>query len=641
MKLLFLIIISVNIVFSQKAMFDPNDAESLNNLYVELINGLWEYDSWKEIDKDKIYSNPSQLNRTGILTKYERDTIIENETISIYSVSKLEIGTPIKDGQRIPGGQIPPLNFVNLEELTIEKLNGAFGLESINYFSLKKLYIKDCNIWGKLDLNSMPKLEVVDVYKADIDINLYGLNLPNCKILKLIGTKLRSTLTIINLQKVEDFQIREWYNHEWDYQEPGQFSLYGSDIKEIKKLVSAKHIAICYAAILGNLDTIDMPVLEKLELYANGISGSFPVIISPNLKYIDMQGNGLTSFSEEMSHQNLEHLNLQGNKFDGKLPVFNTPNLEYLDLSRNKFTSGFTSNIITDSLVYLSLVANKFDQEIDFEIKSKNLECINLSHNYFKGDIPPLNLPNSYVIDLSENSFTKITNEIILNENTYFAINSNNLEFWDLYCRIKNNKNKNCLNENRITVPEFILEHFKPINEIHLKYLGTDVLFDENNYGCQPTYQSSRLKLSYDVNTKKLIPSIIDSNFMYDVHYIKELGTFDLGESGLNIYDPIYRTGYYQVTVKLDICSPIIGKSEYLFVDFLTVPSLNFIEPKQFQTFTEFGVLLDGNLEVANVELFNLEGKNLNDLVIKTNNKIYCRKYNSVNSAYFLTLTYY
>lgn len=606
MKILILILISVNIVLAQKAMFEPIDAESLSKLYQEVDGKNWQFNGWEDISKDKIYLSPNDMTFVGITTEKNRDTTINDETIEIYTVIKLDlgkaIGKPKINNERIQGGNIPFLTFNSLEEFYISKLNGTFGVENISFPNLKVLNILDCEMYGTLNLNSMPKLENVDFYKALINIDLNDLNLPNCKKFNLIGTKVKSKLTIKNLLNVESFQIREWFENEWDYQEPGEFSLYGSNIKEIKKLINAKHIAICYAAIGGKLDTLNIPNLEKLELYANGINGSFPIITSPNITYIDMQGNSLTQVPEILSHSKLEYLNLSVNGLNGNLPQFDTPNLIHLNLSRNSFNSGLNASLFTNIIQFIDLSSNKFNQEINLEIKCSNLECLKLMNNKFVGNIPKIKCDKMFYLGLVDNQFSNFTNELNVNKGTVIEVFKNNLLIWDIAERCENFplSERKVINVN--TTPKHIIDYYILSDiEKFMEYTGLDLGKEGIN---ENSYHLRRLHiLNFDNDMNRLVPFITDTNnYNYEVIYFQNDSPISLNKS---INDPLEKLGKYQLKITSKYCDI------QAYTEIIEINQLSVINPKEISVYkaNDFIQIDNSNdLLISNVQVIDLLG---------------------------------
>lgn len=571
MKTLILFIISVNIVFAQKTMFDPNEAESLSNLYKQLDGKNWQWNTWGEISKDKIYSNKSEMNFIGINSIYLKDTTIDNETIKVYTLSEinigLAIGRPKINNLRIQGGNIPKCYFPNLEKFTLFNVNGTFGLEHISFPNLKELYLNDCFIWGELDLNSMPNLEIVDIYRAEIDVNLSNLSLPKCKTFKLIGTKLKQILTIENMQRAEIFKIKEWFEHEWNYQEPGEFSLYGSDIKEIKKLTNSKEISICYAAITGELDTLELEHLEKLELYANGIKGAFPEFKCPKLIHIDFQGNYLTHFNKGIDNDNLKYLNLYGNKLKGEIPKFKTPNLEKLNMSANQLSSGLENILISNRFTFIDLSGNSFEQEINFDIIAPNLECLKLTGNKLYGNVPKIDCENMFYLDLSRNKFTKITNDLNVQSETVIDISNNLIRYWDIAERCENFPEELKSKKDVLSNPKHIFEYFFVYDiEKWFEYSGSDIEFyGKIESGFSDEY---RYKIYYNFDESRIFTDFIDTaNYNYEIHKYSGWKNEKISD---NIYYKINEYGRYHIEIKSKYCD-VTARTEFIDIQQLSI----------------------------------------------------------------------
>jgi len=619
MKTLILFFISINIAFAQKAMFAPAEAESLKKIYQQLDGKNWQINAWEQIDKDKIYLSSQLLNYIGVSSKKDRDTLINDETIAVFTITSLNIGLAIGkpkiNNERIQGGNFPECFFPNIEKFTLFHVNGTFGLENISFSNLKELYLKDCFLWGVLEINSMPKLEIVDFNRAEIDVNLRNLNLPNCKIFNLIGTKLKQILTIENLLNVEIFQIREWRNHEWDYQEPGQFSLFGSEIKEIKKLKNAKEIAICYAAITGELDTLELEHLEKLELYANGIEGAFPEFNCPKLKHIDFQGNRLTHFNKGIENENLEYLNLMVNNLSGEIPKFNTPKLKKLQMRHNKLSSGLENILTSNQFTYIALDVNNFEQELNFDIIAPDLEFLSLNKNKLKGNIPKIHCEKMFYLSLAYNKFTNYTNDLVVNLETFIYLGNNLIPIWDIAERCENFPEIDKTNQNVYTSPNHIFDYFYVNDgEKWMNYTGFD-FYKEGKNGTGYLFLSH--KIHFDINENRIFPDIVDTaNYTYEIYKYSDWRSEKISD---DIYFRIKELGRYHIEMKSKHCD-VRGRTEIIDIQQLSVPTYENISV--YKNSNELIIDNTRNELIEQVYIIDLLGNTLHKSINATTNNI-------------------
>lgn len=619
MKTLILFLISINIAFAQKAMFAPEEAKSLKKIYDRIDGKNWQINTWEQIDKDKIYLTSQLLNYIGISSKKDRDTILNDETIAIYTVTELNIGLAIGkpkiNNVRIQGGNFPECNFPNIEKFTLFHVNGTFGLENISFPNLKELYLKDCFIWGILDINSMPSLEIIDIYRAEIDVNLRNLNLPNCKIFNLIGTKLKQILTIEDMSNVDIFQIREWYIDAWDYQEPGEFLLFGSDIKEIKKLKNAKKIAICYAAITGELDTLELEHLEKLELYANGIEGAFPEFKCPKLKHIDFQGNRLTHFNKGIENENLEHLNLMVNDLSGEIPKFNTPKLKKLQMRSNKLSSGLENILTSNQFVYIALDGNNFEQELDFDIIAPDLEYLSLSNNKLKGNVPNIDCAKMFYLNLGYNKFTNFTNDLVVNSETYIYLGNNLIPIWDIAERCENFPEFDETNQDVYTFPNHIFDYFYVNDgEKWMNYTGNDFYKEGKNV---TSYNYSSHKIHFDKNNNGIFPDVVDTaNYTYEIHKYSDWRYEKISD---DIYFRIKELGQYHIEMKSKHCD-VRGRTEIIDIQQLSVKTYDNLAV--YKNTNELIIDNSKNELIEQVYVFDLLGNTLHSSSNSTTNNI-------------------
>jgi len=574
MKLLFLILLTVTFAFSQKSMFSPDEAESLKQIYQNLKGDSWQINTWSGIESNKIYPNPAFLSISGIQSKLDRDTTINDETVSIYTIEKLDIGLvigiPKTSYQKINGGTFPKCNFPNLKEFKIKNIENFDGFDNLSLPALKLLSIQNCKVQGEIELNSMQALEILDIFDTKLEINLQNLNLPFCRVLKIDASSFTSTLSIDNLQSLEILRIKEEDFSDYGKQAIGNFSILGTDINDLKKLTNAKEITIRYAQLNGTLDTLNFPNIEIFDLSHNfNIGGDFPVFNTPNIKYINLQFNNFTNFTNKIQSNTLEYLDVSYNKFSGALPTFELPNLKYLILNNNSFTTGFNKNIINDSLNYLKLNNNEFDQEIDFEINSEVLEYLNLDANNFKGNIPKINCKNAMYLSFASNQFNHFTNDLIVNKNTILSgIDFNLIPVLDYAERCLDFPESSKNNLDIMTSPKHILNNFY-IEDVdkYMEYTGSDVIFEGIN---QIEFNTRFLHpLTIDSINNKLSLYIIDTaNYNYEVIYTpNENG---IPHKDLKIWETIKYNGHYQVKISSKYCSAI-GYSEIININTLSI----------------------------------------------------------------------
>jgi hypothetical protein len=166
-----------------------------------------------------------------------------------------------------------------------------------------------------------------------------------------------------------------------------------------------------------------LPALESLDLSSCFLNGSIPSSLATStLVFLSLADNNLSgtippSFGSNFT--SLTVLDLSSNVLVGPLPPgsFRAPKLSVLDLSRNKL-NGTISSLALQNLVSLDLSVNSFsgilsasfpDQElITASLQALLLQRLDLSHNYFYGEIPSVlatKFPSLTKLDASYNFF--------------------------------------------------------------------------------------------------------------------------------------------------------------------------------------------------------------------------------------------
>eukprot|EP00536_Pseudo-nitzschia_multiseries_P004730 jgi/Psemu1/188782/e_gw1.81.134.1 len=155
-----------------------------------------------------------------------------------------------------------------------------------------------------------------------------------------------------------------------------------------------------------------LPNLVHLKIYGNDVNVEFGGIeFAKKLKTLRLGDTGMRSLEGLGRARSLTSLNLAKNNLAGNLPqeLSRLVNLESLDLSSNKFTGElpfWLKNLA--ALKSFSVYDNKIGGPLpDFASLTK-ITYLDLSHNQFKGTIPPTLLAGSppddkVVVDLSYN----------------------------------------------------------------------------------------------------------------------------------------------------------------------------------------------------------------------------------------------
>ncbi|GAB4856875.1 hypothetical protein Ancab_014794 [Ancistrocladus abbreviatus] len=142
--------------------------------------------------------------------------------------------------------------------------------------------------------------------------------------------------------------------------------------------------------------------LEELVLHGNNLIGTIPreICLLKKLKVLDLGMNQLTGPipSEVGNLESIVKINLQSNGLTGSLPpqLGNLKNLEELRLDRNKLQGPVPGGNSTDFTSKIHGMYASTDN-ITGLCRSSQLKVIDLSYNFFVGDIPTClqNLPRS------------------------------------------------------------------------------------------------------------------------------------------------------------------------------------------------------------------------------------------------------
>jgi len=164
--------------------------------------------------------------------------------------------------------------------------------------------------------------------------------------------------------------------------------------------------------------------LQTLKLAANNLNGKFDFFWLRNcamLKEVDLSGNAELSidvkFLTSVAPFQLRALMLSGCNLDNTIisgpNLFGTQrHLQFLDLSNNNFSGSLPNWMFINEapLLYLGLAHNSLVGSLDhlmWHLQQSNLQTINISMNYFTGQLPmeiSSVFPNLTILDASYNN---------------------------------------------------------------------------------------------------------------------------------------------------------------------------------------------------------------------------------------------
>lgn len=554
------VLFTFSIALSKRVVLDSDELKTIKEFYYSTDTILWYRDDISKLYIDKIYPNKDYIhsNIPKVRVVFDRDTIIDNEEIEICKFQVLNFEEMIVSPnsydawQTLWEGKFISGTFTELEELC---LSGCYKLNNDKPFyapNLRKFKCHENQLSSTIDLNSFPNLEELDFFMVWNNFDLTNLNLPKCKIFKLIGSNLSTTLNIDNMKNIEVFQIKDYYFNVWDYQQPGTINLKGSDIyKILEDLKNVKCLSLASTRIYGELPELDFPNLEYLELYGNNFFGKFPKLNTPKLKFLRMGQNPFEFISDTISLDSLEHFDIESTNIKSEVPVFQAPNLKYLNLRWSYFNGKLKKDMFKNNkLEYVNLQDNEFKSEIDFTIQSEYLKYLNLSSNDFIGKIPNIIAPNLFKLDLTLNKFDDFCDTLIVYPRTFVLITNNQINIKMIFLELC----ENAINQgfsNQYIYPEHIIEYNKHEEFDSLYGTLSDIdVFQKINYN--DLTQRIDFEAIFNENTNKFELEDLDTNiFTYSVlKYVDNKWV----ESGLSIWDYVPEVGKYKIVAKSKYC---------------------------------------------------------------------------------------
>ncbi len=241
--------------------------------------------------------------------------------------------------------------------------------------SLKRLYMTNCSVSSAKSLDSLTKLEVVDLsYNFITDCSALG---------KMAMSS-------------------------------GELDLSYNQIKDITFLAGTTGIAavnLSYNFVSSGIAAVPQSV-KTLSLKANGISDSSKLSTLKYVENLDASSNGITSTAFLTKLTALKTLDLSENKISTIPELVNLVSLTILDLSHNQLSSLPVASLLT-KLVSLDVsynsissaaLANKYQSLMHFDISHNNIDDIGFVSGMTK---------LSY-LDASYNKITSVSSQISL-----------------------------------------------------------------------------------------------------------------------------------------------------------------------------------------------------------------------------------
>lgn len=306
--------------------------------------------------------------------------------------------------------------------------------------------------WYGVTLDSLG-CHVDDIAMSGNNINgdIYDLNLPKLRFLRLYGNKIGGELPDFRmLPNLEQLILN---NNE----------LIGA-IPNFSSLSHLKWLLLGQNKLEGMIpDFTNFPQLENLSIYNNSLTELPNFTNLPNLKILSIASNQFTgNIPDFTGTPQLQLLRLEDNNFSGSIPDFtnlpklkelylnrnpiggtipdftNLPNLKHLDLWRTQVEGTIPNFSNLPNLQFLFLDDNKLVSPIPDFSNSTRLYILSLRYNQFSGTIPAFAFQELTRIDLSYNNLDE---PIPYLENcphlSGFFIDNNQLDFGDLESMIE------------------------------------------------------------------------------------------------------------------------------------------------------------------------------------------------------------
>ncbi|KAI3831361.1 hypothetical protein MKW92_053131 [Papaver armeniacum] len=187
----------------------------------------------------------------------------------------------------------------------------------------------------------------------------------------------------------------------------------------ITELKNLRTIDLSYNQLTGSIPRRigTFRSLNNLILCHNHLSGSVPPFFTHSLTRVDLKHNKLTGYLLRWSFPStLQYLSLSGNHLTGPVDRLLTRlnRLNYLDLSMNQFTGVIPANLFTFPISDLQLQRNMFTGSLQ-PLNQVMIGTIDISHNKFYGEIPPL-FSSVQKLYMNHNKFTgKVPESMVAN----------------------------------------------------------------------------------------------------------------------------------------------------------------------------------------------------------------------------------
>lgn len=296
-------------------------------------------------------------------------------------------------------GKKPKEKFTRQEAESIKSLivYGSGDIESlkgIGYLKgLKRLEVEGQGLSNLKGIQSLTKLEVLNVSDNEIKSLKPLKNLKNLKKLDAIGNNLKNTKGLEKLKKLEKLYLGE--NHLKSIQE----------LKNLKKL----KVVYLYSNNLKNLKGLGkQKKLNRLDVSWNELTGITELKNLTNLKSLVLSRNQIVSLNGLEKQKKLKELYIDRNKLTGIQEVGNLIQLEELSAEQNSLKS--LKGIETlKNLTKLNVATNQLEN-LNYIQNLHSLKDLYTGANHLVKIDEILSLSNLEYLDVSYNKITEFPN---------------------------------------------------------------------------------------------------------------------------------------------------------------------------------------------------------------------------------------
>lgn len=506
------------------------------------------------------------------------------------------------------------LNYVNFPGLKfVEDRDTLVNGENISIVRVSEINFENLfkrnRVEGGIFFGYLPKLKKLKLVDIVIPYS-YGndIDMPNIKEIIIENCSLSDGIKLNEYKRLETLYINE--------------SSVGVDLNNIDN-PKLESIEIYDTKVISKFSIVNLESLKKFIIDLNIKGSQIPTNISlisnldgfaseltklPNAEEIVFYRTGLFGEIDKIESPNLKRLELHGNFLKGELPKIESQVIERIDLSDNQMTGNYIP-YEQESLKEVNLSENKLSGEINFDLDLKSLKVLKLDDNLFEGPIPNINGTFLQHLDLSDNNFNSFRNEIHVQEQTYIDISNNIIPLEEVINRVDLSENYNNYFEHQ-TIPPQILRNFK-FGEVdyQLPYMSTDVVQD--NYDLTIA-QRVFYNIEIDKKTGRFIIHNMKDEFEYgfirqDGYLESNLGNYPFAEYDYTVDDQITENRRYTLIVKAPDCD-VYGYQD------VKVYGLSVIEDKDIIVSKEANSIFISNQsgkQIKSIQIYNLLGNEI------------------------------